>query len=125
LGNTNRIEDVPFPENFELEAFFECEPEVLTDQAPWEFNELTFNAKSDNGTLNVNMITGSERVHIKWTQGENVVCQLDLWGVKDYKVLDKAKYDTLIMSFRNSEVQDLVIKIRPVISIVWGYNNRY
>ena len=121
---SNFIKKVPFPEDFELEAFFECEPEVFFDQIPWEYNELIFNAKSENGTLNVEMITGSERVHLIWTQGEHVVCQLDLWGVMDYKVLDKAKYDTLVMSFRDSEVQDLIIKIRPVISIVWGYNNR-
>ncbi len=116
--------DIPFPENFELIAFFESEPDVLLDQNPWQYNELTFNAKSDNGTLNVVMMTGSERVEVKWMQGDKIVCHLDLWGVKYYKILDKDKYDTLIMGFSAPDVQDLVIRIRPYISIVWGYNNR-
>ena len=43
----------PFPDNFELENFFECEPEVLDEDMPWACNELnisvtTFQSSYEN-----------------------------------------------------------------------------
>ena len=114
----------PFPENYELESFFEREPEVLDKNAPWAYNELVFKAQAENGTLQVKMVTGYEVMEVSWTQGSYEVLKLDLKGVQTIRVCDEKKLDTLIASFRNQDVDDLVLKIRPVISVTWGYDDQ-
>jgi len=114
----------PFPENFELESFFECEPDILDRDVPWAYNELTFNSKAENGILKIKMVTGSEIMDIIWYQGNHTVLNFKLKGVHSLQVVDEIKYDTLIAKFRNQDTDDLIIKIRPVISIAWGYNDQ-
>ena len=114
----------PFPKNFELVSFFECEPDVLDKDIPWAYNELIFNSKSKNGTLHVKMVTGSEIMDVSWTQDGNTVLFLKLKGVLSLQITDDQKFDTLIAGFRNQDVDDLVIKIRPVISVSWGYDDQ-
>jgi len=113
----------PFPENYELESFFECEPEILDKEVPWAYNELTFKSKSDNGILEVKMVTGSEIMEVSWYQDSQIALNLKLKGVLTLQIIDEVKLDTLVASFRNQDTDDLVIKIRPVISISWGYND--
>jgi len=44
----------PFPDNYELESYFECEPKILDKKdIPWAYNELVFKSKAENGTLQV------------------------------------------------------------------------
>jgi len=59
-----------------------------------------------------------------WTQEENTVLNLKLKGVLSLQVIDENNLDTLTAMFRNSFVKNLVIKIKPVISISWGYNDQ-
>jgi hypothetical protein len=114
----------PFPENFELESFFECEPEVLDKDVPWAYNELLFNIEAENGKLQVKMVTGYELMDVIWKQGEYIVLNLKLKGVQSLQIKDEKKYDTLVASFRSQDVDDLIIKIRPVISVTWGYDDQ-
>jgi len=113
-----------FPENYELESFFECEPTVRDKKIPWQYNELVFNAKAENGTLEVNMEMGSEKMNIFWHQNNYIVLNLKLNGVQTLQVLDEKNLDTLVLQFRNQDISDLVVKIRPVISVTWGYNDQ-
>jgi len=113
-----------FPENFELESFFECEPEVLDKDIPWEYNELTFESESENGVLIVKMEMSSELMNIEWHQNNHIVLNLKLKGVYKLQVLNETKLDTLLLEFRNQDTDDLIIKIRPVISVSWGYNDQ-
>ncbi len=114
----------PFPENFQLESFFEGEPEVLDKDVPWAYNELVFNVTAKNGNLKVKMVTGCELMDVIWKQGEHTVLKLELKGIRSLQVMDEKKYDTLVSSFRSEDVDDLKIKIRPVISITWGYDDQ-
>ena len=67
---------------------------------------------------------GSELMDVIWTQEENTVLNLKLKGVLSLQVIDENNLDTLTAMFRNSFVKNLVIKIKPVISISWGYNDQ-
>ena len=114
-----------FPENYELVSFFECEPDILDDDIPWEYNEITFHSKSENGTLDVKMYMGSEKMSVVWSQNKKNVLDLSLSGTQTIEVIDQSKMDTLIVKFRSDTVKNLVIKIRPFISIVWGYDDQH
>jgi len=114
----------PFPENYELVSFFENEPTILDHDIPWAYNELTFESKSENGILVVNMISGYEIMEINWIQDKRKVLHLVLNGVMSLRIEDESNCNTLIAGFRNSEVDELVIRVRPVISIKWGYNDQ-
>jgi len=114
----------PFPDNYELVSFFECEPTILDSEIPWAYNELTFETKSENGILIVKMISGYEIMEINWIQDKTKVLHLDLKGVMSLRVEDENHCDTLIAGFRSNDVDDLVIMVRPVISIKWGYNDQ-
>ena len=114
----------PFPNNFELESFFECEPKVQSEELPWAYNELEFNSSSVNGELYTKMITGSEIMYIKWSQKERNVMDLTLKGVLSLQLSEKDNYSTMVIQFRSHETSDLIIKIRPYISITWGYNDQ-
>jgi len=116
----------PFPEDYELIGFFECEPEVLDSNVPWAFNQLKFESKSKNGTLIVEMETGTEVMRLKWFQDGNIIVNLDLVGVCQLEIggpSNNNKDNTLIAGFRDKNVDALVLKIRPFISIDWGYND--
>jgi hypothetical protein len=113
----------PFPENFELESFFECEPEVLDKNVPWAYNRLKFLVEASNGVLLVEMEPGYETMYVVWRQGENTVLELKLIGVMSLQITDEKRYDTLIAKFRNNDTEDLVLKIRPYIKLTWGYND--
>lgn len=116
-----------FPENYELVGFFEVEPEVLDKDVPWAYNELTFNSSSSNGSLTTKMVTGSELMNICWCQDGNEVVNIDLKGVLSLVVgspTNEYEINTLVVGFRDANVSKLIIKLRPHISIQWGYNDQ-
>ncbi|MFQ3248148.1 MAG: hypothetical protein ACI9SP_004808 [Arenicella sp.] len=114
----------PFPKEYELESFFECEPSILDKDVPWGYNQLTFRSESSNGSLKVLMEPGYETMHLSWMQGSETVLELNLKGVLGLEIKNEAKLDTMIVSFRSNDVTDLVIKNRPLISVYWGYNDQ-
>jgi hypothetical protein len=116
-----------FPENYELVGFFEVEPEVLDENVPWVYNELTFTSNSSNGSLITKMVTGSELMNIRWLQHGNEVLNIDLKGVLSLVVgssTNEYEINTLVASFRDPNVSKLFIKIRPFVSVSWGYNDQ-
>ncbi len=116
----------PFPDDHELIGFFEVEPEILSTDAPWAYNELKFKSVASNGTLYTTMQTGSEVMELKWYQGEQLIVQLDLVGVSHLEIGNAENgiaYNTLLAGFRDQNVDALALKIRPYISIEWAYND--
>ncbi|WP_028886825.1 hypothetical protein [Teredinibacter turnerae] len=116
-----------FPEDYELIGFFEVEPQVLDADVPWAYNELTFNASSSNGSLTTKMVTGSELINICWYQDGNEVLHIDLKGVLSLVVgspTNEYEINTLVISFRDKSVSKLFVKLRPYISVRWGYNDQ-
>ena len=116
----------PFPEDYELLGFFEVEPTVLDKEVPWAYNELTFKTEASNGILETRMQTGSEIMEIKWFQDNNLVLHLELVGVFKIEIGDGnngIEHNTLVASFRNDDIDKLIIKVRPYICFKWGYND--
>ena len=116
-----------FPEDYELVGFFEVEPEVLDKDVPWAYNELTFHSSSSNGDLITKMVTGSELMNIRWLQNGSEVLNIDLKGVLSLVIgspTNEYEINTLVASFRGSNVSKLFIKLRPYISVKWGYNDQ-
>ena len=117
----------PFPEDYELLGFFEVEPKVLDPEIPWAYNELFFTSTAPNGVLETKMESGHEVIEFKWFQNGNLSLHLNLVGVSKIEIGNSSTViepNTLVATFRNSDLEKLIVRIRPFISFKWGYNDR-
>ena len=111
----------PFPEQYKLEYIFKTEPDVLDVDVPWAYNQPTFTTEAKNGKVKVKIEPGYETVGIVWTQKNRTVLELELIGGLSITIDDDKDLDTLIVTSRESKVHDLVLRVRPFISVRCGF----
>ena len=110
------------PEEYELLGFFEFEPTNLEPDIPWFYKELNYKSKSSNGFLETKIEASYGKVEFKWYQNESLVLHLNLVGISKIEVGNSDSEiapNTLRVSFKNSSIESLNIRIRPFISFIW------
>lgn len=107
----------PFPEDWELIGFFECEPQVALLDIPWPYNRLTFVSRRGDDHIVCEIEPGTVTFRW-WHRGiEHISLQLTL--VQGLSVDLAPEHDILTIFFQSgsSFTHPLRVQLRPFISL--------
>ncbi|MBP2000941.1 hypothetical protein J2Z69_001984 [Paenibacillus shirakamiensis] len=112
---------LPFPEEFEFVDFFEQEPCTLDSEVPFYYNRHTYQLERENGTLHFELEPSYSWVRCQWHQGDIVLIDLTLEEVRGIRLEKRAQREYIHILFANeSLMKPLIVKTKPIFSIIWG-----
>jgi hypothetical protein len=114
----NKME--PFPEDWQLLSFFECEPEVLSDGVPWAYNTLTFHTQRDSDDIQCRIEPGYETFHLVWTRNNCEFLNLKFHWIRSIQIETGDGTEVLRAEFRDDHVLPFVLRLKPTVHVLWG-----
>lgn len=112
----------PFPEDWQLLSFFECEPDVLDDGVPWSYNTLTFRTRRGADDVQVKIEPGYETFHLVWSREGNEFLDLHLRWICGIEIDTGDGNEILRAIFRDDHVLPFVLRLKPTVHVRWGTN---
>jgi len=113
----------PFPDDWELLALFESEPQISDRDVPWFYNCLTFETTRGTDHIRCKIEPGYEKFKLNWWQGRDERLTLELSWVRALRVVTGGGKDYLVLSFRDPHLLDLEFHLKPTIRLRWGTSN--
>ncbi|MFM2093293.1 MAG: hypothetical protein RIS70_417 [Planctomycetota bacterium] len=110
----------PFPEAWQLLAFFHCEPTLLDPDVPWAYNQITFDHTFGDDRVQCVIEPGYERLDLSWWQHQSPRLTLRLCDVTGLTVVNAPDFDCLVATFRDPQLMPLRFQLRPCIRVEWG-----
>ena len=110
----------PFPEEWELLAFFESEPVILDPGIPWRYNELRFETRRGGDTFHCVIVGDYGRIKFQWWYRDELRVDLNLNWVRGMTIANGGGRDAMTLSFRDAYLLDLELQLRPHVCIQWG-----
>lgn len=113
----------PFPEEWELLSFFECEPE-LDDDTPWYYNRLTFRTQRGKDVLTAKIEPSYERLSLLWKRDDvELVCVEFNW-VSSLTIETGSSTEILTACFLDGHLSPFKLHLKPSIHISFGTSHK-
>jgi len=107
-----------FPEDYELVAFFEAEPEVLDPGVPWFYNTLTFLTARDGIEVHCAICPSYGQLTLRLRLGGQDLLNVDLRCVVGMRVENRADREILLASVQRQD--DFVLQLKPHVQVGWS-----
>jgi len=110
----------PFPEQYELIGFFECEPALADAEVPWAYNSLRFDTMRGANHLVCEIEPGYEVVRLEWARDGVEIVRLEMNGVHGLIVETVGDRETLIGTFLDPVIDEFRLQLQPSVHLRWG-----
>jgi len=111
----------PFPEEYELLAFFGTEPVVSELEAGWAYSDVTFTLGEGDEEFVFTVNRAYEHVTLRWSDSHgNRRLLLRFSGVASLEIDHPAARKTLIVRSAAEDVADMLLTVQPHVQVTWG-----
>lgn len=111
----------PFPEEWELVSFFEAESDDAEPDVPVPYRDLSYKSTlSDTEWVTCVINRADESVLIEWYRDERLALCLQLHWVTELHIEREKGHETLLLRFKDSNLEALRLRLRPNSSLGWG-----
>ncbi len=110
------------PDEHELIAFFECEPELSdTEFDSWAYNELRFTTVRESDKVVVEISAGWGELSISWERDGRQLVWLKLINLEEL-ALEMQRDDELLVATGTHADQNatLILRLKPAVAIKYG-----
>jgi hypothetical protein len=106
------------PEEHELIAFFECEPQLLDTEVVWAYNELRFTTVRGSDKVVVEISAGWGELSVSWERDGQQLAWLKLINLEKLQV-EMQRDDELLVTTGTHGDQNatLILRLKPVVAI--------
>ncbi|HCF99196.1 MAG TPA: hypothetical protein DEV93_01475 [Chloroflexi bacterium] len=117
---------VTIPPLHELIAFFEAEPTLLDPGVDWHYNTLTFDTTRGTDRVMAVLDAGYISLKFEWTRAERPVVSLHCQEISELRIeTPEAGTERLLARFTDKAISDLVLSLKPEVSVFWGNKPGY
>lgn len=111
----------PFPDEWELVSFFEGEPGDSETDIPVAFRDRTYKTSlSDAEWITCGINRADESVLLEWHRDGTTALSLELHWVTELLFRTEKGQETLVFRFKDPNLEQLSIRVRPRVSVSWG-----
>ena len=112
---------IKLPEEFELIAFFECEPYLASQGTPWVYNSVTFETTRGEDYLRFKIEPDVGEIQLTWVQAGITRVNFKLNDLASISIHIANGDEHLIASGGDADPMQLVkVRLKPVIAIEWS-----
>ncbi len=108
------------PEEHELIAFFECEPQLADTEVVWAYNDLRFTTVREPDKVVVEIAAGWGELAIRWEKAGQQLVWLKLINLEKLGV-EMQRGDELLVATGTHGDQNatLILRLKPFVSITF------
>ena len=112
---------IELPEEFELIAFFECEPHLASPGTPWVYNSITFENIRGEDLLRFRIEPDFGEIQFTWVQAGITRINFKLNDLASISIHMANGDEHLIASGGDADPQQLVkVRLKPAIAVEWS-----
>jgi hypothetical protein len=110
-----------FPQDHELIAFFEAEPNVLDPGVPWIYNTLDFTTTRDGIEVRCHIVSSYGEITTRLVVAGQELAKFELRDAESIRVVMDKRQEVLVASFAPSQhLDNFALQLRPRVWVAWG-----
>jgi hypothetical protein len=110
----------PFPEEWELIAFFQGAPTLLDWQNDWAYNRLTFTTKRGDDEIACAIEPGEYLLQLQWSRGGHELLSLDFRTVRGITLEISRDKEVLVAQLEDHRSLPFRLQLKPHVHVFWA-----
>ena len=109
-------------EEWELLSFFEVEPILQDQDAPWVYNDACYAIQRSDHSLSVSISPSYRDVRLILKHGDSRLYELNSMGIHDVRYIKESSDEFLVFELNSNE--SLRLRVKPTIELTHSIDDR-